>query len=262
MGGRVSPSRGGRAGHFVPQRAAQYLLELVGGQVGLATPIVFAMFAAGLWQTVRRRDWLLGSLAVPGLLLFAEHAIGARVQANWLAILYPPLAIGAAAVLTRWRPWAAGLGFALTAVVYLQATLGPIPLPRRLDPTVQRLGGWAELAADADAMRRAQGLGFVAADEYGIASELAWWSPRDATVIGAEARWQLFDLPSAKAGTGLLLISERRREEPDPAVWRNVEQIGRLTRARRGVEAEAFRVYRATSLTNATAVQMPRPGGE
>lgn len=252
--------QGGRTGRFVPQQAVQHLLELVGGQVGLATPIVFAMFAAGLWQAVRRRDWLLLSLAVPGLLLFAEHAIGARVQANWLAILYPPLAIGAASVLTRWRPWAAGLGFVLTAVVYLQAALGPIPLPRRLDPTVQRLGGWAELAASADAMRRAQGLGFVASDEYGIASELAWWSPAHATVIGAETRWALFDLPQATAGTGLLLISERRHEEPDPAVWQDVERVGRLVRARRGVEAEAFRVYRATSHTNASAVQMPHPG--
>ena len=260
--------QGGRTGDWAPQRAAQYLGELVGGQIGLATPIVFALFAAGLWRmlrAVRRRDEaaaLLLAFAVPGLLLFVEHAIGARVQANWLAVLYPPLAIGAAAVLPRWQPAAAALGFVLTALIYLQAATAAIPLPRRLDPTLIRLGGWHALAAEADAIRRANGLGFVASEDYGQAAELAWWSPPDASVIGAEPRWQLFRLPPAPGGTGLLLISERRTQPPDPVFWQDAVPIGRLTRARGGVEAEAFRVYRATMVTHAPAVELPRPGGE
>ena len=137
--------QGGRTESWAPQQMVQHLLELLGGQVGLATPIIFGLFAAGLWRAARLRDpagWLLVALAVPGLLVFVEHTVSARVQANWLAILYPPLAVGAALVGARWRAAAVGVGFALTAVVYLQAVAAPFPLPRRLDPTLARLGGW------------------------------------------------------------------------------------------------------------------------
>ncbi len=260
--------QGGRTESWAPQQMVQHLLELLGGQVGLATPIIFALFAAGLWQAgvaARRRDpagLLLVALALPGLLVFVEHTISARVQANWLAVLYPPLAVGAAVSGARWRAAAAGVGFALTALVYLQATAAPFPLSRRLDPTLAQLAGWGELATAADAMRREQKLAFVASDDYGQAGELAWRAPAGTTVLGVEERWRLFRLAPAPTTTGLLLISERRREEPDPAYWGGVEQIGRLTRARDGVEAEAFRVYRATILLGAPAVVLPRPGGE
>ena len=260
--------QGGRTESWAPQQFVQHLLELLGGQIGLATPIIFGLFAAGLWQAcgaARRRDpagLLLASLAVPGLLVFVEHTISARVQANWLAILYPPLAVAAALIGARWRVAAAGLGFALTAVVYLQAAAAPFPLPRRLDPTLARLGGWGALAEAADTLRREQKLGFVASEEYGQAAELAWGVPAGTTVLGVEERWRLFRLAPAAGATGLLLISERRREGPDPAYWGGVEEIGRLTRSRGGVEAEAFRVYRVTILLGAPAVVLPRPGGE
>ena len=260
--------QGGRTGNWAPQQAVQHLLELVGGQIGLATPIVFVLMAAGLWRA-GKAAWrgesaglLLSALAVPGLLVFAEHAIGARVQANWLAILYPPLAVGGATVLTGWRRTATGLGLALTAVVYVQAVFAPLPLPRKSDPTLARLGGWPALAAEADAMRLGQGLGFVASEDYGEASELAWWSAPGAVVVASDERWRLFRLPAAAGGTGLLLVSDRRREEPDPTRWSGVEKIGRLTRRRGGVEAEAYRVYRVTMVLDAPAVQLPRPGGK
>ena len=258
--------QGGRTENWAPQQMLPHLLELLGGQVGLATPIIFVLFAAGLWKAcgaARRRHsagLLLVALTVPGLLVFAEHTISARVQANWLAILYPPLAVGAAVVGGRWRNAGAGVGFALTAVVYLQAVAAPIPLSRRLDPTLARLAGWGNLAIAADAMRRDRKLDFVASDEYGQAGELAWGAPAGTTILGVEERWRLFRLAAAPAGTGLLLVSERRREGPDPAYWSGIEQIGRLTRARGGVEAEAFRVYRATIMLGAPAVMLPRPG--
>ncbi|MDT7953768.1 MAG: glycosyltransferase family 39 protein [Acetobacteraceae bacterium] len=260
--------QGGRAENWVPQQAVQHLLELLGGQIGLATPLIAVLLGAGLWQAwgaARRRDpagLLLIALVVPGLLLFLEHTVSARVQPNWLAILYPPLAIGAAVAGKTWWRVAAGFGFALTALVYLQAAAAPFPLPRRLDPTLARLAGWTELAAAADRMRRGQGLAFVASDDYGPAAELAWAAPRGAAVIGVEDRWRLFRLPQAQAATGLLLISERRHQRPDPAFWRDTVPIGRVIRARDGLEAEAFQVYRATLVMGAPAVLLPRPGGE
>ena len=259
--------QGGRTGDWRPQHALQFLAELLGAQFALATPLIFLLFAAGLWRLgagVARRNpafTLLGALALPGLLLFLEHALGDRVQANWLAVLYPPLAIAAAAVGTRWWRAAAGVGLALTAVVYLQAAAAPFALPRRVDPTLIRLAGWDGLAQAADGLRRDQGLAFLASEDYSQAALLAWWSPPDTEVVGAEARWTLFRLPHHVAGPGLLLISDRRREGPNPALWAEAAEIGHLVRARAGVEAEGFRVYRVVLRAGAPAAVMPRPGG-
>ena len=257
--------QGGRTGDWAPARAAQFLGELVAGQVGLATPGVFALFAAGLWRAAARRDdaaKLLIALAVPGLLVFVEHAVGDRVQANWLAVLYPPLAIAAAAYGARWWRAAAGFGLALTAVVYLQAVAAPFPLPVRLDPTLLRLGGWDGLARQADAMRAQAGLPALASDDYSVASELAWWAPRGVAVEGVETRWGLFALPGPSPDEVLLLVSDRRRGPPNPALWTEASEIGHLSRSRSGVEAEGFRVYRARKRDGAPAALMPRPGGE
>ena len=264
--------QGGRVGDWAPWRALQFLGELLGGQIALATPLVFVLFAAGLRRAVAgaaRREaaaTLLAALTLPGLLLFAQHAFGARVQANWVAVLYPPLAIAAALASTslgaRWWRAACAVGLALTAAVYGQAAAHPLALPRRLDPTLMRLAGWDRLATAADAMRRAQGLAFVASEDYSEAAALAWEAPPGVEVVGAEPRWRLFRLPAPKAGAGLLLISERRREGPNPALWSEARQIGEVARSRGGVEAERYRVYRATLKAGASAAALPRPGGE
>jgi len=184
------------------------------------------------------------------------------VQANWVAVIYPPLAIAAAAYGARWWRAASALGFALTALVYIQAAAALFPLPRRLDPTLIRLAGWDALARDADALRRQAGAAYLASEDYGQASLLAWWAPAGTVVVGAEPRWTLVGLPAANPGPGLLLISQRRREGPDEALWTEAEQVGYLVRARAGVEAEAFRVYRVVMREGAAAARLPRPGGE
>ena len=81
-----------------------------------------------------------------------------------------------------WRPGAA-LGLAVTALVYLQATLSPLPLPRAADPTL-RLAGYDALSAELQRLAREQGAGFVASEEYGTAALLAWFGG-PAPAIGA-----------------------------------------------------------------------------
>ena len=96
--------QGGRAGDWAPGAALRHLGELVAGQAGLATPLVFVLLGAGGWAAARRawrRDpgWsLLAAMLFPGLLVFVQHAVGDRVQANWPAILYPAAAVAAGAV--------------------------------------------------------------------------------------------------------------------------------------------------------------------
>ena len=260
--------QGGRSADWAPRHALQYVTELIGAQFALATPGVFVLFATGLWRAgagAARREpapTLLAALALPGLLLFLQHALGGRVQPNWLAVLYPPLAIAAALTGARWWRMAAGLGLGLTALVYLQAAAAPLPLPRGLDPTLIRLAGWDGVAREAEALRRESGLAFLASEDYSQAAELTWWAPPGTEVVGAERRWSLFRLPQPAPGIGLLLISERRHGAPDPALWSEATEIGRVVRSRAGVEAEAFRVYRATLRAGVSAAELPRPGGK
>jgi 4-amino-4-deoxy-L-arabinose transferase-like glycosyltransferase len=249
--------QGGRVEDWHPSRALGFLGELIGGQIGLATPLVWALCMAGLWvagwQAVQRRDavWsLLAALSVPPALLFLQHVSGDRVQGNWPAIIYPALTIAAGALTVR-RPFltgAVGLGFAMTALAYVQATTGLIPLPPRLDPIAMRLAGWDGLARQTQTFRDATGATYVAADGYALASELAWWMPGGTPVVGTDERWNLTTLPGTPlAGkTGLLVRDARRADPPDPAIWTNAERLGTVTRI--GATGGDFAVYRVTSV--------------
>ncbi len=241
--------QGGRTGDWHPGQAGRYLAELALGQIGLATPGVFALLALGLAGAARlgrRGDLPAALLAWTTLLplaVFVQHATGGRVQANWPGLLYPGAALAAAATPPRrWAP-AAALGLVLALPIYVQATLAPWPLPRTLDVTLQRLAGWPALAQAAAAATP----GFVAADEYGLAAELAHTLP-EREVLGVEPRWRLFRLPPPRPDVmdGLLIRSERRHDAPDPRPWASLVPAGELVRGRDGQVAERYRLYRVT----------------
>lgn len=249
--------QGGRVEDWRPARAAGFLGELIGGQIGLATPLVWALCMAGLVVAVRRawrtRDpgWsLLAALSFPPVLVFVQHAFGDRVQGNWPAIIYPALAVAAGGLLPNRRWWvgACALGFGITAVAYVQAATGLLPLPPRLDPIAMRLAGWDGVAAQVRMFQDSTGAGFVAADGYALASELAWWMPAGVRVVGPDERWTLTTLPVVPiAGrTGLLVRDARQSDAPDPAIWRGAERIGTVTRGR--VPGGDFAVYRVTAV--------------
>ena len=259
--------QGGRVGAWEPRRAVGFVGELIGGQIGLATPLVFVLMLRGVAAQARaaRADpaaALLAALVVIPAVVFIEHALGDRVQGNWPGIVYPAAIIAAAALPGRaWRP-AMWLGLALTALVYVQAASFILPLPPLKDPAQLRLAGWAELAGQAERARAAAGLGFIAADQYGIAAELAWQGKTTAPVIAAGERWRLFDLPAPAAGeaAGLLVQSARRLTDPDPAIWASAERIGSAARMGSGGVAEPFRLWRVVPRAGAPLVVLPRAG--
>ncbi len=238
--------QGGRTGDWHPARAGRYLGELLGGQIGLATPLLFVLAVAGQVRALRaavRGDQAGALLAWVTLLpvaVFVEHAFGDRVQANWPGLLYPSAIIALSLWAASWWRWAAGLGLALALPVYLQAAFAPFPLPRSLDVTLQRLAGWQGLADQAAAIDP----GFVAADEYGLAAELARALP-GRLVIGAEPRWRLFDLPHPwLAGReGVLLRLERRKDPPDARFWTVLGAPTSLVRERAGHVADRYLAY-------------------
>ncbi len=265
--------QGGRAGDWDPARSLQFVAELVGGQLGLATPGIAILCGAGIVLAARRawsRDsaWTLlaGLTIMPGA-VFLQHALGDRVQANWPAILFPAAAIAAAGLSGLWRRLfvpSLALGFSIVAIVWLQAAAAPLALPMRLDPTLLRLGGWQDLADQIDVVARQQDATFIASDNYGHAALLARLLAKNDVVLGAEGRWSLFGLADAgeviDGKPGLLVRSGRRDDSPDPARWAEITRLASLTRARDGMTAETFRLYRVVGRPgDATIVVMPRP---
>ena len=241
--------QGGRTGDWHPARAVRYLAELVGGQAGLATPIIFVLLVYGIGRLARRSarpgEALLVAVTLPAALVFVQHALGDRVQANWPGLLYPACAIAAAPLSWRWARAGTALGFALTGLVYLQSVAAPLPLPGQLDVTLLRLAGWQTLAARAAAIA-GPGVKLVA-DDYGVASELAFAGTGHA-VLAAEPRWRLFALPHpASGGERLLLVrSAKRKDAPDPMLFADVAQVAILDRGRPGRLAERYTLYRVT----------------
>jgi 4-amino-4-deoxy-L-arabinose transferase-like glycosyltransferase len=262
-------TRGGDADMW---RALTYLGELIGGQMGLATPIVAVLCAAGMVLAVRRGTreqpgWVLlaGMSAFPAI-IFVQHALGERVQANWPGIIYPAAAIAACGLGPAWQRWVRpgiALGLIMTAVVWVQGALAPVALPMRLDPTLLRLGGWPDLVQQVAATAAREGASFVASDNYGHAALLGRLLPAELDAVGMEGRWALFRLPDARpaiAGqTGLLLRSARRADPPIQDGWRDLVPVGEIVRTRDGMVAETFRLYRGVATERGQpAVQMPR----
>ena len=265
-----------RGGNATLARMAQFQGELIIGQLGLATPIIAVLAVAGVVASLRRgsRDqpgWVLiaGLSAMPAV-VFVLQAFGARVQANWPGIIYPAACIAAAGLGAQWRrfvPAGVALGLVATALVWIQASLSPLALPMRLDPTLLRLGGWQALADKVAATARQEGARFVASDNYGHASLLARLMPPDIVVVGLEDRWALFRLQDARplldGRPGLLLRSARRDDRPDLRDWTELAQAGTLDRARNGMTAEGFRLYSGRFRHGEQpAVLLPRPREE
>jgi 4-amino-4-deoxy-L-arabinose transferase-like glycosyltransferase len=245
--------QGGRLGEWQPADAPHFLTELVFGQLGLVTPLIFVFCVGGIvlsarnaWRT-RDPAWtLLAALTLPSVILFTQHALGDRVQGNWPAIIYPAAAVAAAAAglqTPAWqRLWTPSiiLGFAITLLAYVQGTASLLPIPTRFDPVALRLAGWDTLAAQVETMRARAGADFIAADQYGVASELAFALPFP--VVGIEPRWALFDLPHAKVAGQTGILVHDGGGTPDRTPWSTVTELGAVERG-----PETLRIYRVTA---------------
>lgn len=182
-------------------------LEMLGGQAGLATPILFVLLAFVVqgalrsgWRArqslrptdVTTRRFALAVIALTPLLFFALSAWRRPVEANWPAMIYPAALLLLATsthpmVNGHW--WRRGLllAGALLLLVTGQAWRPLLPLAPRKDP-VARAHGWTTLAdavdrARQDAFLREGGTPWVAADRYQEASELAFHLPDRPTVF-------------------------------------------------------------------------------
>jgi 4-amino-4-deoxy-L-arabinose transferase-like glycosyltransferase len=243
-----------------------YFLELVGGYLGLASPLIAVLGLIGLWRVTRsalsERDQartLVAASIVPLLAYMLLHTVHDRVQANWVAPLYPALALCAAIALSdRWpgaRPfetalakWSLGVGLLLTGLLFVHI-LRPLPLlsPSK-DPTSQTRG-WAEFAAEVDALRRARGACWVATTSYATTGQLAYQLDAKTPVIELTDRIRYVHLPrvdDALLKCPALYVELERRAKPDVLAsrFRTVTPLGTLTRKYGDRPLAAYTIYR------------------
>lgn len=204
-------------------------LELLGGQLGLVTPVLFVLVAMAVWRALRRpKDdvhFTLAIVAAASWCFFVYSAIHRRVEANWpapsyvagVALLGAMLATSTSASLARW--WRGGLAFAavLVGVLYLHALVPVLPLPARRDP-IARAAGWDDLAKPVELARRAHGSRtWVGADRYQDVSELAYHLPGqpEALCVCLSGRHNHYELwpgfaARARVGDGFVVSMDER----------------------------------------------------
>lgn len=262
--------QGGRVDAWQPIHALRFEGELVLGQAGLFTPLLFAFAVWGTWRTAATalRTRAAGASLVTLLTLlpaavFIQHALGDRVQGNWPGVLYPSAAIAAAALaLPLWRRLrtpALALGFAVTALVYVQASFAPFPLSARADPTLHELGGWRPFAARIEAKAIASGAAFITTPNYGTAAELAFLASGPLPIVALGRRWRFFRFPPVHApgAVGLLVRPGGRTRPPDPTLWRTLGPPETIARTRRGHLAKTYVVFRVRARGEPPGVLLP-----
>ena len=214
-------------------------LELLGGQLGLVTPVIFVLVALAVWRALRRpkddTHFALAVVATGSWCFFVYSAIHRRVEANWpapsyiagVALLGSVMVTSTSALLARW--WRGGLAFAalLVGVLYLHALVPVLPLPARRDP-IARAAGWDDLAKPVDLARRVHNSQtWVGADRYQDVSELAYHLPDQPETLcvclsGRHNHYELWPGFASRASVGdalVLALDERT------GVHENVERL-------------------------------------
>jgi 4-amino-4-deoxy-L-arabinose transferase-like glycosyltransferase len=245
--------QGGRVAQFDPARAVQFLTELIFGQIGLVTPIIFGLFCIAIWRLCRAQNavgQLLLWLTLLPAAVFVEHAFSERVQANWPAIIYPAACIAAACLpeptLKRWLKPALALGFGITLLVYAQTLAGILPLPPQRDPSTLQLAGWAAFSAELGQRNSA----FVTSDDYATDAELAYHARPGSIVAVFDPRWQYFSFPSSRALAGSAGILVTRHQDAGCPI-----PLGTLTRQSGRGPIMTYRLCRVTA--SATGSLLP-----
>ncbi len=163
-------------------------LTLVGGQLGLISPIIAVMatiaVARALKGTADPRRFMFAVVATTAIAFFLVSALRRPVEPNWpIPALVAALPLLATMRLDgRGRTWfltGSAIGAACILVVATQATVRAIPVSPRRDP-ISKAYGWSDLARSVQraqsAARGCQAI-WIAADRYQDASELAFNLP-------------------------------------------------------------------------------------
>jgi 4-amino-4-deoxy-L-arabinose transferase-like glycosyltransferase len=218
-------------------------LSFLGGQVGLATPILFVMLAWAAGKTFRdakdSRAVLLAGVVSLVFAVFAWSASRKPVEANWPALAYPAaIALLAVAPLERrgqhWLTAGMVLGGLLTVTALILVATPLVTFEREPEATAQAYG-WDAVAAEVadvalkdslavalkDSLTVAGGSRlFLAANRYQDAAALAFYLPSHPEVFALNlgSRPNQYDLwpgfaETAGQGDGLLVLLDDREAD-------------------------------------------------
>ena len=253
------------AGH---QLTGRFILEFLGAQLGLASPVIFILGVIGLIQARRDDDLFLPAMLVwPAILYFFIHALHDRVQGNWPCFLYPAFVLLAVSAFgdAGWRKWCARLAAPVAAVfllaAYVQALTGIIPLGAR-DPLARLLGTGFKPVADsvADTARRSDARAVLTTD-YESTAWLRFYEP-DLKVIqlGEPWRYPNAPMPSAELARGPLLYFVEQRRDQSAEVrnyFSSVLLATQLRISRSGQELALYQIYLAEQQKAPMTGRMP-----
>jgi 4-amino-4-deoxy-L-arabinose transferase-like glycosyltransferase len=248
--GRVAPA-GLDPGHLV---------ELLGGQFLLITPLIAVLAGVGAaraWRGRGREDGVRLMLPVatsaPFALYLMAHSLHDRVQGHWPAPLFGAIAICAAAAapqgpgrarILRWATPAIGFAVGAAALAAMAA-----PALRLLGPgdPILALRGWPQFARDVEALRVRQGAAWVGTESYGVYAQLAF---EDATraplleVIERDRYWKADARPPDVAQPGLIVDLARRMAPRDVGrCFGQVTPVGELDRAGGGGKNQRYLAF-------------------
>jgi 4-amino-4-deoxy-L-arabinose transferase-like glycosyltransferase len=242
-----------------------YMLELAGTFIALASPIIAILAIAGLvhvthsaWVNRRSSDVLVAATVLPMLLYFVVHALHDRVQGNWPAPIYPALALSAAIGLETLIPehrrqavlrTAVGLGFAITALIYVHA-LNPFRTVLALKDPTEQMHGWPSFADAVDKKRREVGAAWVATSSYASTGQFAMALKGRSEVAQITDRIRYTFLPPwppELLKQPALYVELKRRVGSDTGMvkekYRNVTPLGSLTRDNGSATGAVYELY-------------------
>ena len=248
--------------------APHHVIDHLGQQIGMATPIIFLFGWLGLAAFMTRRGGpanarvLLGAMVWPTTLYFLYHALHDRVEGNWTGPIFPAFVIAAAAAIhtVDWhgtvarvvdmaRPWAAPLGLIVVVAVYTQTLFGWMPLGN-FDPTASRLGAGIEaVAEEVEAIRQAEGASIILTEGYPMTGWLSYYgAPRPPLVqqFNERERWlqePAFD-PAEIDGPFILVVQAGRMPIEIKELFGQPVHLATLTRRRGGLDIADYDVYR------------------
>jgi hypothetical protein len=246
-----------------------FLGVFLASQVGMATPPLFVLGFMGLIGFLHREARLLGARVLllvmvwPLFLYFVWHTFHAHVHGNWPEPLYPAFVVAAAVAArdvnwsSRWRNiayWsrqsAVPVGVGFTAVIYLQAVFGIVPLGS-IDPTARALGaGWPELGATIDEIRQRLGAPVILTTDYRVTAWLSFYAPSRPAVEQIDTRMRYVNAPAPDPalfrGT-MMYVCEGEcgyQAKMVAARFRTMEQVTKVARRRDGLVIADYSVFR------------------
>jgi 4-amino-4-deoxy-L-arabinose transferase-like glycosyltransferase len=215
------------SGHFT----LRFIGEFIAAQIGLATPLIFALMLIGLGAASRRASsgFFLAVLVWTATAYFLEHALHDRVQGNWPAFVYPALALLAADAAARWNKTAIAavpVAATLLLAVYAQAQFQPIHLKK--DPLARVLGrDFAPAAQVTAALVKAHLADAVLTTDYETTAWLRFMQPSVPVIQVNEPRRYPGAPPAPQSllRGRLIYLAELRRDQ-HPLVQRQFGYLG------------------------------------